>query len=430
MLNRNLKEGRKNCGEDFSSTTLLVEKSMYGDHAALEDLCNAIAKGVLYRVMYGVDSREDAEDVSQNVLIRVCENIHSLREAGLFRAWLGKIIMNETSSYRASAAKQRGTVNIDECHETIAEEREIFLPHEYLVNEEVREFVLDAISKLASRQRQAVMFHYYDGLSITDIGKAMEITKQGAAALLQRAQENVRLELGKRSFVSSFSSYGMVPMGYLLTDVLKSDAAGFMAYDSDWIQNTITQCQEYIAACVATTTASSTSPADIVLTATAATAAVTATATAATGPASFGAIILSSAAAVTVAATGAAIVLSAPEEPLIAPPVHEIVIEGSVAFSGGEDRGGHLVYVNPQSAVPEASSTGGELIVLHWWISGAGSEEILFEGEGEVDETLAKMKANGHTGEYMLTFRLRDELGAIHRIGGNFYIMRLPNSFG
>jgi len=32
------------------------------------------------------------------------------------------------------------------------------------------------------------------------------------------------------------------------------------------------------------------------------------------------------------------------------------------------------------------------------------------------------MKENGEYGEHMLTFRLRDEYGAIHRVFSNFYI--------
>ena len=69
---------------EFNTTTYLVERSIEGDSDALSVLCEKISKGVMYRVSYGLENREDAEDVTQEVLIDVCEKIYELREPRAF----------------------------------------------------------------------------------------------------------------------------------------------------------------------------------------------------------------------------------------------------------------------------------------------------------------------------------------------------------
>ena len=54
----------------------MVEKAMHGNRIALAELCQTIARGVLFRLSYKLKNRADAEDATQEVLIRVCESIH------------------------------------------------------------------------------------------------------------------------------------------------------------------------------------------------------------------------------------------------------------------------------------------------------------------------------------------------------------------
>ena len=62
----------------------LASKASRGDREALLSLCRAIAKNILFRVSCKVSNRMDAEDTAQEILIRVCANIHSLKDPEAF----------------------------------------------------------------------------------------------------------------------------------------------------------------------------------------------------------------------------------------------------------------------------------------------------------------------------------------------------------
>ena len=123
--------------------------------------------------------------------------------------------------------------------------------------------------------------------------------------------------------------------------------------------------------------------------------------------------------------TAAALVLGialygSPREPL----PRTTDIEDLVVFSGGIDYGGHTVYVNPRHAQPLTVSEGGSVTAMHWWITAAGSSDILYQGDGGiVDDALLHLLESGADGEYMLYFRLEDSMRTSYRLSSNFYIL-------
>ena len=174
---------------------LLVKKAVHGDSKALFSLCEKIAKGVLYRTKYMLGNDMDAEDVSQNVLLRVCENIQSLRNPKAFRAWLSGIVLNETRRYKTESVKRGNVVNIDDYLDGIFEKNVERLPkeatEEKLSNQDIKEIV----SHLPARQREAVHLHFYENLKIADVARTMKIPHQCVSKYLTLALKKLRIEV-------------------------------------------------------------------------------------------------------------------------------------------------------------------------------------------------------------------------------------------
>ena len=174
----------------------LVEKATRGDQDALCSLCEKIARSVLFQVTHLLGGRqEDAEDVSQEVLVRVCGNIGSLRSPKAFKVWLSRIIINEKNRYLTKKIKGSEVLNIEDYLENIAEDNDDFLPQECAESAELRSAVMGIIDRLSIRQREAVLLYYYEGLSVTQVAEAMEVTIQGASRHLAIAREKLRREL-------------------------------------------------------------------------------------------------------------------------------------------------------------------------------------------------------------------------------------------
>jgi RNA polymerase sigma-70 factor (ECF subfamily) len=79
------------------------------------------------------------------------------------------------------------------------EDRSRVLPQEYIESEEVREAVMDVVKTLPQKQREAVMLHYYNGLSVTDTAVAMDINKSNVTRYLEQARNKIKRELEKKS---------------------------------------------------------------------------------------------------------------------------------------------------------------------------------------------------------------------------------------
>jgi len=196
-------KAQANDQEKAAAFEVLVHKAVKGERKALIELCEQIAKGILYRATLIVGNPTAAEDVSQEVLIRVCENIKYLREPKAFKVWLSKIISNESNRYFTNNSKYGTVLSIDDYLETMTEDKEEFLPHECVENAEARSTVMDAISRLSVRQREAVMLHYYDGLNVTQVADVMGVTKQSVSEYLALSREKLKRELEKAGYMSA-----------------------------------------------------------------------------------------------------------------------------------------------------------------------------------------------------------------------------------
>ena len=213
----------------------LVMKASEGDKEALCKLCEKVAKGVLFQVTYILGKPDGVEDVSQEVLVRICENIHKLRNPKAFKAWLSRIIINEKNRYLAKNMKQGEVLDIEDFMEKETEESGEFIPQHYLENKELREKVREIIIELPMRQRETIIMHYYDGLSVTEIAKVLDVTTQSVSKNLAIARAKLKKELDMEGHDEEFyigSSMAMLPVGFVLTEILRRESASFMAEEA------------------------------------------------------------------------------------------------------------------------------------------------------------------------------------------------------
>ena len=181
----------------YAEIEALAARAIQGDDTALYSLCEKLTRSILFRAKYMVGNEMDAEDVAQNVLFRVCENIQSLRKPKVFQAWLSRIIVNESRRYLSARSKHGTVVDIDDYMEELAESDVNQLPSEYVENKNFRQDIMEIVLRLPSRQREAIILHYYDDLKVTEVAQAMNIPHQSASRYLSLAREKLRVELEK-----------------------------------------------------------------------------------------------------------------------------------------------------------------------------------------------------------------------------------------
>jgi RNA polymerase sigma-70 factor (ECF subfamily) len=155
----------------------------------------------LYRM---VRNREQAEDLAQEVFIRVYRARADYVPSAKFTTWLFRIATNLALNSVRDTRHQRMEVSLDAPLTVDAEdgdERPIDVAEknpnieEHLVQEAQRDMIRHAIEKLPEKQRAAVLLHKYQELDYGEISKILECSESALKSLLFRAYETLRVEL-------------------------------------------------------------------------------------------------------------------------------------------------------------------------------------------------------------------------------------------
>jgi RNA polymerase sigma-70 factor, ECF subfamily len=155
----------------------------------------------LYRM---VRSREQAEDLAQEVFLRVYRAREEYVPSAKFTTWLFRIATNLALNSVRDTRYQRLEVSIDAPVTVDAEDGEEKLldvaekhPNieQHLVEEVRVEMIKHAIDKLPEKQRAAVLLHKYQELDYGEISRILQCSESALKSLLFRAYETLRVEL-------------------------------------------------------------------------------------------------------------------------------------------------------------------------------------------------------------------------------------------
>ncbi|HXJ06809.1 MAG TPA: sigma-70 family RNA polymerase sigma factor [Candidatus Acidoferrum sp.] len=155
----------------------------------------------LYRM---VRAREEAEDLAQEVFLRVYRARKDYVPSAKFTTWLFRIATNLALNSVRDNRYQRMEISLDAPVTVDAEDGDekaldIAEKHpnieQYLVEEARKKMIRHAIDKLPEKQRAAVLLHKYQELDYGDIAKILECSESALKSLLFRAYETLRVEL-------------------------------------------------------------------------------------------------------------------------------------------------------------------------------------------------------------------------------------------
>ena len=163
--------------------------------------------------------REQAEDLAQEVFMRVYRARKSYKPQAKFSTWLFTIANNVVRNAKRSQARRHevnlaGTPGDDDAPAAIdqmALEASGLMPTRVLDKAERAEVVRLAIDALNDRQRMAMLLSKFEGMSYIEIGETMGLSLQATKSLLSRARENLRVMLEPYMQEGEFPEGGPAP---------------------------------------------------------------------------------------------------------------------------------------------------------------------------------------------------------------------------
>ncbi len=174
-----------------------------GQAAAFEELVRRYQSRLLMVLENMVGHREQAEDLTQEVFLRVFRARHTYTPDAKFSTWLFTIANNAARNARRSYSRRK-EVHV-EGHESgplgahpleqMAVAASGLMPSRQVDRGERALMVRQALQSLNERQRMAVLLSKFEGMSYADIAATMDLSPSAIKSLLTRARHNLRVVL-------------------------------------------------------------------------------------------------------------------------------------------------------------------------------------------------------------------------------------------
>ena len=190
---------RYNVGAMTRSDVQLMLDVKAGDDASFNLLLQKYRTPLINFLFRMVRDSATAEDLAQEVFLRVYRARKQYSPSAKFTTWLFRIATNlALNSVRDNRHRQMD-VSIDAPVED--DEAPLQLParemriDEHMIERDRAEFIRQAISSLPEKQRVAVLLHKYEEMDYSEIAKILECSESALKSLLFRAYETLRVQL-------------------------------------------------------------------------------------------------------------------------------------------------------------------------------------------------------------------------------------------
>lgn len=182
-------------GARLDAETSLIERCLRGEQGAWDDLTKTYTKRV-YSICYRfTNSASEAEDLTQEVFLRIFRTLGSFRAGeGSFGVWLTRLTRNLLVDHYRRTKHERVT---DALEDKLAVLEETTAQHArtegLLARREAGEMLQAALQKLSPELREAVILRDLEELEYREIAEALDIPEGTVKSRLNRG----RAELGR-----------------------------------------------------------------------------------------------------------------------------------------------------------------------------------------------------------------------------------------
>ncbi len=176
----------------------LIQRAQAHDPAAFDDLIDAFGArlhGYLYRL---IGSRDEADDLLQDVFLRVVRMIGSYRHDHRFEGWLFRIATNLVRDRIRKVGREPKVIPFDSGSEgsgsawTDADDDTAPGPEAAMQLADDVDALQEALAKLPEAEREVIMLRHFSDLSFSEVAAVMETPLGTALARAHRGLKKLR----------------------------------------------------------------------------------------------------------------------------------------------------------------------------------------------------------------------------------------------
>ncbi len=172
----------------------LIQRAQQGDAVAFNQVVTAYRRRIMGTISRLIGRPEDAEDVAQEVFIRLYFSLQNLRTAEVFEPWLYRLTVNASYDYlrksrrrpesRMSDLSEQQVMMADAAAGSLRQSEEG-------EKKRVRDLVQDLLSVVSEEDRMLLTLKEVEGLSLKDLEKIYHVNENALKVRLFRARQRV-----------------------------------------------------------------------------------------------------------------------------------------------------------------------------------------------------------------------------------------------
>jgi RNA polymerase sigma-70 factor, ECF subfamily len=172
--------------------TALMVAFQQGEEAAFEQILDKYHKAIVNFIYKIVNNRAEAEELAQDVFLRIYRARHSYEPRARFSAWLYRIATNV--GLKAAGRNRRSPFGFGPNKITRKEEVRAREPdaEQKLVESEMGKVIRQIIRGLPKNEKIAIILRRYEGLSYKEIADVMNCTEPAVKTYIHRGKLRLR----------------------------------------------------------------------------------------------------------------------------------------------------------------------------------------------------------------------------------------------
>jgi len=186
---------------DPKSDAAIMLRVAEGDEASFNYLAEKYHRPMIHFLYRMVGNQAVAEELAQEVFLRVYRARSSYRAEARFTTWLYRIATNLAVNYTRDTRHERSaqTVYLDQPDEETGTTPDVAddepTAEQQLLRDERMAAIRRHVMALPERQRMAVLMHKYQGMDYRQIGEVLKLSESATKSLLFRAYQTLRDKL-------------------------------------------------------------------------------------------------------------------------------------------------------------------------------------------------------------------------------------------
>ena len=192
---------RANYAADESSDAAVMLRVAAGDEAGFNYLVGKYHRAMISFLFRMVHNQAVAEELAQEVFLRVYRSRESYRAEAKFTTWLYRIATNLAVNHARDTKHERSAQNVyldapdEESGTTPDVADDTPTVEQNLLRDERMAAIRAHVMELPERQRMAVLMHKYQGMDYKQIGEVLKLSESATKSLLFRAYQTLREKL-------------------------------------------------------------------------------------------------------------------------------------------------------------------------------------------------------------------------------------------